>query len=853
MNILQKCCFRSLKYNRKRTAVTIVGIILSTALITAVACMVECFRDSRIAYIKQVDGDYHTQFSGVSPANLKYFQYNQGIEKIALAKEVGYALLEGSQNPDKPYLYIRAVDNKAVNTMALQLTEGRMPENDTELVIGRHIYSNGGVELQVGDTLVLQMGERLSDGYTLAQHNPYIYEEELLEASCEKTYTIVGIVERPSMIVEPRIAPGYSAFTGMANPLSETGNESYEVYVTYTKKALPHHEQITEGLVEALKENPYMCSVDKNTGLINWELFRFSHGIMNMLYGMAAVAIVIIIVTSVFCIRNSFAISLTEKMKLYGRLSSVGMTRRQQKKMVYYEAAFLACVGIPAGVAGGILATLVLVKVVGTLIWDVMDMRLIFSCSFSAILLAAALSAVTIFLSASRSAGKAAKISPISAIRANDTVREKKRLVCPKWVNRFFGIGGVIAYKNLKRARVKYRTTVISIVVSTSVFIGVYSLIQMGTRATEIYYANGSYQLSMGCLEEQAYEELSRLEFSPGVERCEITRIGTLEVDVEQIPLTKEITEQKAFYEILQEKGEVRIVAIGERGYADYCWSLGVPVEEARDKAIVIADYEKTWKENGKWYTQEATIARYRQGDIIQKKTEEGGGSPVSIPVLMQTSQTPMFMQNRNTISNQISLIVSDWWWESHESELSNTSEWVQAYVQCEDADETEARFRRETSLREYSLNNREASLRSEKSMVLTVAIFLYGFVTVVSMIGITNIFNTVSTNMELRTPEFAMLRAVGMSRGEFGRMIWLEGLFYGGKALLFGIPLGILISFCFHMAMDSGIVADYRLPVKAILTAIAAVFVLLFVVMRYSLARVNRHSLVETIRNENI
>ena len=180
-----------------------------------------------------------------------------------------------------------------------------------------------------------------------------------------------------------------------------------------------------------------------------------------------------------FCIRNSFVISLTEKMRLYGRLASVGTTAAQQRRIVYYEARFLSAVGIPLGVAGGLAAAVILVKGVSTLVKDALSFEMIFGTSLPMILLAAVLAAVTVFLSARGSARQAARISPISAIRANDTVNPGKHIRCPGWIGGMFGIGGKIAYKNLRRARVKYRTTVVSIVVSVAIFIGMTTFVDL--------------------------------------------------------------------------------------------------------------------------------------------------------------------------------------------------------------------------------------------------------------------------------------------------------------------------------------------------------------------------------------
>ena len=170
MNVMKKITFRALKENRKRTAVTIIGIILATALITAVAGMAKSFRASMIAYEKGQCGDYHYKFSEVGTENLKYFENNRNIKKLGYVWEVGYAILEGSKNPDKPYLYICAMNEAGMEAAALKLTEGRFPENDSEILIPLHTYGNGGVKIEVGDVLELEVGCRSTDaGCSLPQ------------------------------------------------------------------------------------------------------------------------------------------------------------------------------------------------------------------------------------------------------------------------------------------------------------------------------------------------------------------------------------------------------------------------------------------------------------------------------------------------------------------------------------------------------------------------------------------------------------------------------------------------------------------------------------------------------------
>jgi putative ABC transport system permease protein len=869
-NVLKKCCLRSLKENRKRTAVTIVGIILATALITGVACILVSFRASMILYEKQQNGDFHYHFVEVGREYLKYFENNINIEKCSLAENLGYAPLEGSQNPDKPYIFVSAIEKGMEDTLALKLTEGRFPENDSELAVGGHVCSNGLADIRVGDVLELQIGERMADDYVLGQDSPYVPEEERFVPTSRREYTVVGILERPSQEWEPRIAPGYSAVTLLEDPESA---EEVDVYVSYTKKGLRNADQVNAGILgvdvelyrryyvgeylgtitpeEQQQIQTVAKNVQENYWLLKWELLIFTSNIMNMLYAMSAIAILIIIVTSVFCIHNSFMISLTEKMKLYGRLASVGTTRRQQKKIVYYEAAVLGLAGVPLGVLCGIAATAVLVGVVGGLVEDALGFRLIFGVSVRAILAGVALSAATVYLSASGSARRAARVSPISAIRSNDTVREGKNmsgkaLRCPALIDRFFGIGGKIAYRNLRRARVKYRTTVISIVVSVAAFIGLSTFVELLMYSSAYYYKDFPYQIRVSINKWDSYDKALQIAGMAGVQEAEVVRSVRFFTDQEEIAYSGDYLEQGYEY------AEIILRSLGEEAYARYCRNVGVSAEEARGKAIVLADYFWEYFEDGKLYKGEGDIAAFRPGQVLKGT---GIAEGLEIEVLTQTRVRPIYQQRSAT--GRIELIVSEEWMDRHLPQGSKYDEMkydnVDVYVKCENADEIEAAVRKDIQLQHYTLTNFDAQYRSDRSLHLVVAIFLYGFITVVALIGITNIFNTITTNMELRSPEFAMLRSVGMTGYEFRRLIVLESVFYGGKALLIGIPLGFVLSLCFNRALGEGMVTSLRLPWKATAVAAAAVGLLLYAIMQYSMGKVRQKDIIETIRNENI
>lgn len=861
MNVMKKITFRALKENRKRTAVTIIGIILATALITAVAGMAKSFRASMIAYEKGQCGDYHYKFSEVGTENLKYFENNRNIKKLGYVWEVGYAILEGSKNPDKPYLYICAMNEAGMEAAALKLTEGRFPENDSEILIPLHTYGNGGVKIEVGDVLELEVGCRSTEeGYSLHQSSPYHEEEEIFCPQEKKEYTVVGLVSRP--VIEERWAPGYTAVTFLEDV---TGLDKLDIYATYTSAALHDREQVTAGLLgisEELYHRWYESGgrvseaeweeltrvagyVQSNIWLLKWELFLFSNRTMNALYAMAALACVIIIVASVFCIRNSFMISMTEKLRLFGMLSSVGATKKQCRRMVYYEALFFGIVGIPLGILSGVLATVVVIKVTSGLLVSAMGIKLVYAMSYPAMAIGAVLSALVVFFSAGKAARKAGKVSPISAIRSNTEVKVKKReRKAPKLIRKIFGIGGVIAFQNLRRARRKYRTTVLSIVVSVAIFIGLSATIRLGFVSASAYYDECDYQLLVDLYSDDHYAQAQRIAEMEGITKVTIIKgmysFGVRQGDVKfsEEYLEKILTPDAASGEAIL---GIPVISLGRTGYENYVRELGLSPEEIGERAILFSHYEEYEYEDGRTKYMEGSSFDYHPGDIITGESKE----ELSFEIAMQTDKKPM--GNNYGIG---ALIVNDDWMLKHMDYFQNSA---RVYIQCEDPDGLSAAIGEELGFSKFSIVNEAEEYEKTQSLFLLISIFLYGFITVIALIGITNIFNTITTNMELRSREFAMLKSVGMTGKEFRRMIWLESLFCGGKALIIGIPIGILLSAGFYRALDMRMDIPFRLPYESILISIAAVFLLFAAIMRYSMGKVNRKNIIQTIQNENI
>lgn len=873
MNLLNKLTVMNLKLNKKRTAVTIIGIILATALITAVAGMVTSFRATMVEHAREVDGNYHYAYQNVPKDELKYIKNNRNVESYYITQNIGYAKLKDSQNEYKPYVHLMAYDHNALLNSSIKLVEGRMPQNEKEIVIGAHINTNAKLEYKVGDKLTLDIGRRIAEGCELGQDNSFVEGiEETIEKKFTKTYEIVGIIERPNYAIEPYSAPGYSIITYLDNSKIE---EKADIYTLYTKKGLNNQYKVTAEILGLdtelftkmqegkklsdselgqVEQTKYL--VKDNKGLLAYESLNLSDSNLGMIYSVGIIVIGIIIVTSVFCIRNSFAISITEKMKQYGMLSSIGATAKQIRKNVFYEAIILSVIAIPLGVASGILAVFVLLKLIEIILGGALDnIRFIFRVPWSAVTLAVILSLITIFLSARKSAKRASKVSPIEAIRSNEDIKIKsKKIKSPKLVKKLFGIGGEIAYKNLKRNKKKYRTTVVSIVVSVSIFIAMSCFMNYAFKTSSIYYTEKEYNLTVyerG--DERSYDKLEQASKVEGIEKYSLQRIVRLDIPLKKFKQTQKAKEM--FYGSEELKNEsleltIELVSLGKEEYARYIKELGLSYEKVKDKVILIDDYMTyVTDENGKGVYQKFDTMEYKAGDKIQAKYTNRGkeiNKTVEFEIAKKTDKRPMGFES--TYSSNGFWIVSDEWIETvMQGNYSRAS----LYIKCDNANQVEDNIK--AISQNLSINNYDEAVRQENAMWLVIAIFLYGFIAVISLIGITNIFNTITTNMNLRSKEFANLKSIGMTKKEFNRMIRLESIFYGTKSLLIGIPIGIGLSYLIYKAFAESAEMGFLFPTSGVIISIIAVFVLILGIMKYSLNKINKQNIIETIRKDNI
>lgn len=863
MNRLNQLTIKSLKMNKKRTLATIFGIILSTALICALSGLVMSIQKTLIEGAKKNYGNYHAGFQNVLKENIKYIEENRKVKDFYCIEGLGYSFLSESKNPDKPYFYLMAFDEKALLESGIELIEGRMPENEKEVVITKSIHTNAGVLYSIGDVLSLSVSKRESEGFELLQNTPYINnnleeetkeeksEEEILVEKWKEDYTIVGIIERPNYTIEPYTAPGYSVITKM-----DTVKETADIYVNFKKaaKAQSYALEIKDVLnkYQDLKKDP-----EYNRELLRW-YGNFGDGTKTVLYSVGTIVMFIIIISSIFVIRNSFAISVMERRRQYGMLASIGATSKQIHRNVLFEAFLLGFIAIPFGILSGIFAVFILLWIVNKILMSVSNtnMLLLYSLPVVPVLISMILSLVTIYFSAVSSAKKASRVTPLEAIRNQQDIKiTAKKMKTPKGIKKYFGIGGEIAYKNLKRSRSKYRTTVISLVVSIVLFLSVYAMIEYGFRYSNSYYTRVDYNLLVRTFDNNImeteelyrfYQELSQIE---GIKEYNIIRSND-EYKMKHY-LLSELGEKiiKNKMEPKEESFYCNIISFEKEVYEDYKKSLGIHSINKNEVILI---------ENGYHYIQEeekyeklfGNFYDFKEGDEITLVSESG--KEISLSIRKITTERPMGFQNHY---NDLGfLVLSDDLIEEIGYNLSTGMT-----IQAEDPDNVEEKLQKR--MEELLGDNRDLivisnlaqSAREENAIVLIIEIFMYGFITVITFIGVTNIFNTITTNMTLREKEFAMLRSIGMTQKEFSGMIRLESIFYGLKALFIGIPLGTICSYLIYRVVYNSMEMNFILPWRMYLISIIFVLLIVGLTMRYSFLKIRDQNIMETIRKDTI
>lgn len=538
----------------------------------------------------------------------------------------------------------------------------------------------------------------------------------------------------------------------------------------------------------------------------------------------------VLAIASIFTIRNSFNISTTERTREFGMLSSVGATPRQIRRTVFLEAVVIAAVAVPVGIALGILATSILLVLSNALLGlDTFAMRL--AVPWWLVVADAAIGVIIVWLSSASAAIRAGRLSPIEAIRSSRDVKiNARKLKTSRIIKSYFGAGGVIASKNLKRSRAKYRTTVISIVVSVAVFIGMSSFAIDGNRFIDSMFSDfGADYIIFGADEKQYQEIVDKFSLDDYVIAQDVSALGGYGVTL-----------------------------LSPNYFEKYARSVGITGDF--DHAVILNDYASVKHSNGS--VSVGRLTDNKAGDTIKIGMMDSSDSEkVSTLEFTISAVTDKKAMGTAEIEHPQFYLSSNYY---NRSKLKLAEGYAHLYVNPGDKNDDitayllttydDTKAAEDENYRHPMGMDIKAQIQQTRNIMLLAEIFLYGFIIVVALIGVTNIFNTISTNILLRAKEFAMLKSIGMTDSEFNRMVWLESILYTLRALVIGIPIGIVISYGVHVLLtNGGINLSYAVPIQPIIIAVLAVALLISAIMHFSVRQISKQNIIETIRKDTI
>ncbi|MDE5539049.1 MAG: ABC transporter permease, partial [Bacilli bacterium] len=484
MNILNKLTIKHLKMNKKRTLVTIIGIILSTALMVGIGLLVSSMLTTERMAMTKNYGSHHAYIENLTKSEYDTVSRNVNVKNTYYYTPLGYVKVESGLS-SKPYLYVVEGSKELINN--LKLVSGSLPTNSNEIVISEEL-THFIDDYKVGDTVSFDLGVRISEGEELGIYHNYSvpmsweedvpkYIDEEFKVSETKTYKIVGIVERTSY--EEYNAAGFMTFS-----LNSSKADIYNTYIEYKNpsKSYKYTEEIVSNVGLTDK------AVKMNENLLYYYGATKYNNVNSTLLPLMIIALSVISVGCIIVIYNSFAISTMERKKSFGLYASIGTTPKQIKKTVLFEATLVGTIGIFLGVLGGFLGIYVVVQIINYLVADSLSMKILFSVDALYIIIPLIFMVAVILISAYLPAKRSSLVTPIEAIRGNDDIKiAKKDVKTPKYITKLFGIEGTIAHKNIKRNKKKYRVTIISLFISIVMFNTFTSFLNYFVKASDSF------------------------------------------------------------------------------------------------------------------------------------------------------------------------------------------------------------------------------------------------------------------------------------------------------------------------------------------------------------------------------
>ncbi len=858
MNIFNKVTLQSMRKSRTRTLVTIIGVVLSAAMITAVAT----FGVSLLSYLAngaaQKYGGWHVEFVDVPASFVLEQTHDEKIANTTTFENIGYAMLDGGKNPDKPYLFIAGFNEKTFNDLPINLISGRLPENSGEILVSGSVAANGGVKFVVGDTLSLAVGNRLSGNAMLSQHDPYTATDEKLVPQGQRTYTVVGIYQRPGF--EEVTAPGYTLIT-KADAQDQANSES--LFVTLKNPREVHAYATSTAGNKAYVLNDKVLSF---MGLSNDNVFN------QFLYAVGGILVVIIMIGSIFLIYNAFNISLNERTRQFGILSSVGATARQLRNSVLFEGLCIGVIGIPIGVMVGIGSIHLVISVVARNFGNIMysNVPLTLTVSIPVIIVAAVVSLVTILISAYLPARKAANTPVMESIRQTNVVKVESKVVkTSKLSQRLYGLEGTLALKNFKRNKKGYRSIVLSLGLSVVLFVSANAFVTDMKQAAQQSVVVTTSDICFATQNMNDSEMLplyNKLKTADGVYESGYQALMKYSCVAKASDLSDDYWTNVGS----QSVGEtvnlpIDIQFLDDNSYLNILNGLGLPVADftgPNAKLIAVAKMEdrnnqaETVDQISDLFTRSSLNLIIVPETKNQPTTEPGQNVNITFVETVPPDTLPI--PGNTGAKNAFFFRVMAPYSLKEQFETPDTQVVIKGLT-FRSTNPTQSTAEMETMIQgagvtaDYNLYNTYKMLDESRNYIFIANVFAYTFIIMISLIAVANVFNTISTNIKLRRRELAMLRSVGMSDRDFQKMMNFECIFYGLRALLFALPIAAIASWLIYKGMVLGgtDMIDFVFPWGSMIISVFSVLLVVFISMLYAISKLKKENIIDALRDD--
>lgn len=856
MNIIRKLTLRHLKSNKGRSIVTILGIIISVAMITAVFVSIASFLDMEGQQSIFMQGKGEVTFLDVPKDKIEAMRRDDRIDCVGVkrqatsdAPEISWQV-ESEKTGKSVTGDMYTGDTWNLSQMILCDYEGNLPLNSSEIAVEESLIEKNELDWKIGDIVTLNTGVRyiIDHGERYQVSGRYYNKGEQFESTATAQMTITAILHDNTPTRNYDIIQGMSA------------EEMPDVVSARVSLKKVDHHALKD--ISDIAKTYDIESYSKNSEyLVSKGAFDASTTVMAML-PMMIIILVLIMIASVMLIYNAFGMSLAERVRYLGMLASVGATKRQKRASVYFEGFILGLIGIPVGIAAGILGIGITLKIVGDKIVSTgMLTGVSESSDFSMrtvvpiwAIIGIIISVITIFISSYIPAKKASKIMPIDAIRQTNEIKvSAKKLHSPKLIRWIFGYEGELAYKNMKRNGRKARVITISIMLSVVLFLCVNYFSSMFLRANDMQ--DITYQVQVYVGSKQKAQMIDDLEAMPDVKDVySVTNHGLIYEDgtdsLNAAIFSKEYL-TNAYKNLFKDKVHIFIKAVDQDMFNEICEKNHIDSNAYyKDTLKGLLVNNISHRTGGSDVFNDSIIGQKCYFDDINADRF------VEIGALIPWDDSEKIL--KTSAQNCIQILVPEsMFFKDLVQELDNSDDNVDAYVllgvetdaHASVAEAVQELFEKGDYQTGFCMDMVE-SQESMRTVIFVMNVFIYGFIVLISLITIANIINTISTGIAMRRKEFAMLRSVGMTPGGFRKMIRLESLLYGIRALIVALPLSVIINIIMNRSFGSGYI-PYEFDWLTYIAVIVVVFILISVTMLFSVSKLKKDSIVETLKEE--